>query len=42
MGYEGIRFRGSRVLDPGYEGMRSGVQYEIRGTRVLDSGVREY
>ena len=41
---------GKRVLDPGYEGIGSGVRgYQIRGTRVLDpgyegmrSGVRGY
>ena len=41
---------GTRVLDPGYEGIRSGLRgYSIRGTRVLDpgyecsrSGVRGY
>ena len=46
----GYQIRGTRVSDPGYEGIRSGVRgYQIWGTRVSDlgyegirSGVRGY
>ena len=44
---EGIRFgvrgRGTRVSDQGYEGVRSGVRgYQIRDIRLLVPGMRIY
>ena len=38
-GVRGYKFRGTRVLVPGYEGISSGVRgYDFWGTRVLVQG----